>query len=100
MSATSRWLGWFLRKILFTMKHSMNFHLVLTEKVFPRQVDVHAVGRGFHGRDFDPRGGMLDGQFDPVHVKFGYHGATLMKDFCMEVNDGHMVAIVGHTGAL
>ncbi|HWQ41539.1 MAG TPA: ABC transporter ATP-binding protein [Desulfosporosinus sp.] len=33
------------------------------------------------------------------HVKFGYNGATLMKDFCMEVKDGQMVAIVGHTGA-
>ncbi|HWQ42221.1 MAG TPA: MarR family transcriptional regulator [Desulfosporosinus sp.] len=25
----------------------------------------HAGARGFHGRDFDPRGGMQDGQFDP-----------------------------------
>lgn len=33
------------------------------------------------------------------HVKFGYADEILMKDFCMEVKDGQMVAIVGHTGA-
>jgi ATP-binding cassette subfamily B protein len=33
------------------------------------------------------------------HVKFGYTDELLMKDFCMEVHDGQMVAIVGHTGA-
>lgn len=33
------------------------------------------------------------------HVKFGYNDELLMKDFCMEVQDGQMVAIVGHTGA-
>jgi ABC-type multidrug transport system fused ATPase/permease subunit len=33
------------------------------------------------------------------HVKFGYNDELLMKDFCMEVKDGQMVAIVGHTGA-
>jgi ATP-binding cassette subfamily B protein len=32
------------------------------------------------------------------HVRFGY-GEPLMKDFCMEVEEGQMVAIVGHTGA-
>lgn len=33
------------------------------------------------------------------HVQFGYADELLMKDFCMEVEDGQMVAIVGHTGA-
>lgn len=33
------------------------------------------------------------------HVKFGYTDEVLMKDFCLEVQDGQMVAIVGHTGA-
>jgi len=33
------------------------------------------------------------------HVKFGYTDELLMKDFCMEVKDGQMIAIVGHTGA-
>jgi len=33
------------------------------------------------------------------HVKFGYTDKPLMKDFCMEVQSGQMVAIVGHTGA-
>jgi len=33
------------------------------------------------------------------HVKFGYTDTPLMKDFNMEVRDGQMVAIVGHTGA-
>jgi len=33
------------------------------------------------------------------HVKFGYTDELLMKDFCMDVQDGQMVAIVGHTGA-
>jgi ABC-type multidrug transport system, ATPase and permease components len=33
------------------------------------------------------------------HVKFGYTDDLLMKDFTMEVQDGQMVAIVGHTGA-
>jgi ATP-binding cassette subfamily B protein len=33
------------------------------------------------------------------HVKFGYTDDPLMKDFSMEVKDGQMVAIVGHTGA-
>lgn len=33
------------------------------------------------------------------HVKFGYTDEPLMKDFCMEVQNGQMVAIVGHTGA-
>lgn len=33
------------------------------------------------------------------HVKFGYADAPLMKDFSMEVSDGQMIAIVGHTGA-
>ncbi len=33
------------------------------------------------------------------HVKFGYSDELLMKDFCMEVKDGQMIAIVGHTGA-
>jgi len=33
------------------------------------------------------------------HVKFGYTEDPLMKDFCMAVQDGQMVAIVGHTGA-
>jgi len=33
------------------------------------------------------------------HVKFGYTDELLMKNFCMEVKDGQMVAIVGHTGA-
>ena len=33
------------------------------------------------------------------HVKFGYTDQLLMKDFCMEVQEGQMVAIVGHTGA-
>jgi ABC-type multidrug transport system, ATPase and permease components len=33
------------------------------------------------------------------HVQFGYTDELLMKDFCMDVQDGQMVAIVGHTGA-
>jgi len=33
------------------------------------------------------------------HVKFGYTDELLMKDFNMDVQDGQMVAIVGHTGA-
>ena len=33
------------------------------------------------------------------HVKFGYGNKPLMKDFCMNVQDGDMIAIVGHTGA-
>lgn len=33
------------------------------------------------------------------HVKFGYNDELLMKDFCMEVKDGQMMAIVGRTGA-
>ncbi len=33
------------------------------------------------------------------HVKFGYTDEPLMKDFCMDVQEGQMVAIVGHTGA-
>lgn len=33
------------------------------------------------------------------HVKFGYTDEPLMKDFCVDVQDGQMVAIVGHTGA-
>ena len=33
------------------------------------------------------------------HVKFGYNDEPLMKDFSMDVQDGQMVAIVGHTGA-
>ncbi len=33
------------------------------------------------------------------HVKFGYNGTPLMKDFSMHVQEGQMVAIVGHTGA-
>lgn len=33
------------------------------------------------------------------HVKFSYTDEPLMKDFCMNVTDGQMVAIVGHTGA-
>lgn len=33
------------------------------------------------------------------HVKFGYTDEPLLKDFCLEVEDGQMVAIVGHTGA-
>lgn len=33
------------------------------------------------------------------HVQFGYTDELLMKDFCMSVQDGQMVAIVGHTGA-
>jgi len=32
-------------------------------------------------------------------VNFGYKAELLMKDFCIEVQDGQMVAIVGHTGA-
>jgi ATP-binding cassette subfamily B protein len=33
------------------------------------------------------------------HVRFGYTEETLMEDFCMDVSEGQMVAIVGHTGA-
>jgi ATP-binding cassette subfamily B protein len=33
------------------------------------------------------------------HIQFGYTDKLLMKDFNMEVKDGQMVAIVGHTGA-
>jgi ABC-type multidrug transport system fused ATPase/permease subunit len=33
------------------------------------------------------------------HVKFGYTEEPLMKDFSIDVKDGQMVAIVGHTGA-
>lgn len=33
------------------------------------------------------------------HVKFGYTDEPLMKDFSINVQDGQMVAIVGHTGA-
>jgi ATP-binding cassette subfamily B protein len=33
------------------------------------------------------------------HLQFGYTDKLLMKDFNMEVEDGQMVAIVGHTGA-
>lgn len=33
------------------------------------------------------------------HVKFGYTDEPLMKDFSIDVQDGQMVAIVGHTGA-
>ncbi len=33
------------------------------------------------------------------HVKFSYTDTPLMTDFSMEVEDGQMVAIVGHTGA-
>ena len=33
------------------------------------------------------------------HIKFGYTDEPVMKDFCLEVQDGQMVAIVGHTGA-
>lgn len=33
------------------------------------------------------------------HVKFGYTDEPLMKDFSIDVEDGQMVAIVGHTGA-
>jgi len=32
---------------------------------FDHRFGGHAGGRGFHGRDFDPRGSMQDGQFDP-----------------------------------
>ncbi len=33
------------------------------------------------------------------HVRFSYSDAPLMKNFSMEVREGQMVAIVGHTGA-
>ena len=33
------------------------------------------------------------------HVKFGYTDEPLMKDFCMDVTEGQMIAVVGHTGA-
>ncbi|MGB8451507.1 MAG: ABC transporter ATP-binding protein [Anaerocolumna sp.] len=33
------------------------------------------------------------------HVKFGYTDKPLIKDFSIEVQEGKMVAIVGHTGA-
>jgi ATP-binding cassette subfamily B protein len=33
------------------------------------------------------------------HMQFGYTDKVLMKDFNIEVKDGQMVAIVGHTGA-
>jgi ABC-type multidrug transport system fused ATPase/permease subunit len=33
------------------------------------------------------------------HVKFGYTDEPLMKDFSIDVQNGQMVAIVGHTGA-
>lgn len=33
------------------------------------------------------------------HVQFGYGDTPLMKDFNMQVQEGQMVAIVGHTGA-
>jgi ABC-type multidrug transport system fused ATPase/permease subunit len=33
------------------------------------------------------------------HVKFGYSENPLMKDFSLEVREGQMTAIVGHTGA-
>ena len=33
------------------------------------------------------------------NVKFGYTDEPLMKDFSMKVQDGQMIAIVGHTGA-
>ena len=33
------------------------------------------------------------------HVKFGYTDEPLMKDFCMDVSEGQMIAVVGHTGA-
>jgi ABC-type multidrug transport system fused ATPase/permease subunit len=32
-------------------------------------------------------------------MKFGYTDELLMNEFCMKVQDGQMVAIVGHTGA-
>lgn len=34
-----------------------------------------------------------------AHVQFGYGDKPLMRDFNMEVQEGQMVAIVGHTGA-
>ena len=33
------------------------------------------------------------------HVQFSYTDKLLLKDFCLEVQSGQMVAIVGHTGA-
>lgn len=33
------------------------------------------------------------------HVRFGYTEEPLMKDSCIDVQEGQMVAIVGHTGA-
>ena len=33
------------------------------------------------------------------HVQFSYTDKLLLKDFCLEVQNGQMVAIVGHTGA-
>lgn len=33
------------------------------------------------------------------HLRFGYTEEPLMKDFSMEVEEGQMVAIVGHTGS-
>ena len=33
------------------------------------------------------------------HVQFSYTDRLLLKDFCLEVQNGQMVAIVGHTGA-
>lgn len=33
------------------------------------------------------------------HVKFGYTDESLMKDFSLDVHEGQMLAIVGHTGA-
>ncbi|MBI6874871.1 ABC transporter ATP-binding protein [Clostridium aciditolerans] len=33
------------------------------------------------------------------NVQFGYSDEPLMKNFSLEVNDGQMVAIVGHTGS-
>ena len=44
--------------------------------------------------DFDDTAKVV---FD--HVKFGYTDEPLMKGFNMKVQDGQMIAIVGHTGA-
>jgi ATP-binding cassette subfamily B protein len=44
-------------------------------------------------------GGMAVPKVVFEHVKFGYTDTLLMNDFCMDVQEGQMIAIVGHTGA-
>ncbi|ATW28618.1 multidrug ABC transporter ATP-binding protein [Candidatus Formimonas warabiya] len=51
-----------------------------------------------YGEEFpDKAGETAKVIFD--HVRFSYTDEPLMKDFCLDVQEGQMVAIVGHTGA-